>query len=198
VQEQRRVGWFPLRRSRAPTIRPVKVLVEGRPGSGKTTVAARLARLLADEGVDIRGFLTQEIREAGRRRAGFGVEAIGGARATLAHVSLPGPPRVGKYGVDLEAFERVALPALEGPPPGAVVVIDELGKMELHSDRFREAMSRLFDDTSVDLVATVHVFRHPFTDQLKQRDDVERIKLTRAGRDALPQELAERLASRRG
>jgi nucleoside-triphosphatase len=169
----------------------VRILLEGRPGSGKTTVAARLAELLAERGVEVRGFVTHEVREGGRR-VGFDVETMGGERAMLAHVSRPGPPRVGRYGVDLETFERVALPALADPPRGGVVVIDELGKMELASERFREAVSRLLE-TPADLVATVHVFRHPFTDALKRRKGVERVQVTRGNRDRLPEELAGKL-----
>jgi nucleoside-triphosphatase len=173
----------------------VRLLIEGRPGSGKTTVAARLAALLAERQVAVRGFVTHELREAGRR-VGFTVETVDGQRATLAHVTFAGPPRVGKYGVDLAAFERVALPALAKPPERWVVVIDEVGKMELASARFREAVSRLLE-TDADLVATVHVFRHPFTDELKHRRDVERISVTRANRDSLPERLAERLTAAR-
>jgi nucleoside-triphosphatase len=171
----------------------VKVLVEGRPGSGKTTVAVRVANLLAVRGIALGGFVTHEVRE-GRRRVGFVIETSGGERATLAHVSLPGPPRVGRYGVDLEAFERVALPALEQPPPAGVVVVDEIGKMELASKRFREALSRLFDAPG-DVVATIHVFRHPLSNQLKQRRDVERLYVTRESRDTLPERLVDRLTA---
>jgi nucleoside-triphosphatase len=121
---------------------------------------------------------------------GFAVEAIGGERAVLAHVELPGPPRVGRYGVDLGAFERVALPALAGAEQ--IVVIDELGKMELASAAFCEAVTELFD-ADVDIVATVHVFRNPFTDALKRRSDVEVVGVWRGNRDELPNELAARL-----
>jgi nucleoside-triphosphatase len=169
----------------------VRVLVEGRPGSGKTTVVARVAELLAERGMEVRGFVTHEVRERGRR-VGFEVETVDGKRATLAHVHLAGPPRVGKYGVDLEAFERIALPALGDPPRGGVVVIDELGKMELASKPFREAVAALLD-SDVSLVAAVHVFRDQFTDRLKRRDDVERVSVTRANRDELPKQLAGKL-----
>jgi nucleoside-triphosphatase len=171
---------------------PQRILVEGRPGSGKTTVAARVAELLAERGATVRGFVTHEVRERGRR-VGFDVETLGGKRATLAHVSVPEPVRVGRYGVDVQAFERIALPELADPPHGAVVVVDELGKMELASERFRAAVERLLDGPSA-LLATVHVFRHPFTDELKARRDVERIRVTHAGRDALPERLARALS----
>jgi len=102
---------------------------------------------------------------------------------------------VGRYGVDLEEFERLALPALE--KPASVVLMDELGKMELASARFREVVLDLFEG-DVPIVATVHTFRHPFTDALKGRPDVTTIRLTAANRGALPEELAARLRNHPG
>jgi nucleoside-triphosphatase len=169
---------------------PTRLLVQARPGAGKTTAFRRLVELLREARVPVAGFTTEELRERGRR-VGFAVESLDGERATLAHRSLSGPPRVGRYGVDLEAFERVALPSLRAPTKG-VVLIDELGKMELASERFRAAVERLFDEP-VALAATVHLARHPFTDALKRRPDVELVRLGAANRDALPVELAGRL-----
>lgn len=169
---------------------PARILLQGRPGSGKTTVARRLAELLRARGVQLAGFTTEEIR-VGRRRVGFKVETMSGESAVLAHVDLPGPPRVGKYGVDVAAFERLALPALE-VSNSAIAIVDEIGKMELASAAFRDALSRLFDSRQP-VVATVHVFRHPFTDALKAREDVEVVRLTEKTRDQLPHELDEQL-----
>jgi nucleoside-triphosphatase len=140
----------------------MNVLLEGRPGVGKTTVAARLAALLQECNAVVCGFVTHELREGGRR-VGFELETLEGRRAILAHVDLRGPARVGKYGVDVAAFERLALPTLAKPPKKGIVVIDELGKMELASESFCQAVPRLFDEP-VEVVATVHAFRHPFTD----------------------------------
>lgn len=167
-----------------------QILVEGPPGVGKTTLAQRVVERLQRCGVPVVGFTTGEIRR-GHRRAGFRVTAIGGEEAVLAHVDHPGPPRVGRYGVDLEAFERVALPALQ-PEPGVVVALDELGKMELASTAFRDSVAGLFD-RGVPLMATVHTFRHPFTDALKARRDVVRLSLNRANRDTLVDAVVERL-----
>ncbi len=173
---------------------PPRLLLEGRPGVGKTTVARRVVGLLQGQGVPVTGFTTEEIRR-GRRREGFAVETIEGQRETLAHLDLPGPPRVGRYGVDLAAFERVVLPVLEEVPKARVVVIDELGKMELASAPFRTAVGRLFRE-EVSLVATVHVFRDEFTDALKRRGDVEVMRISASNRDSLPEEIVARLIQR--
>lgn len=135
--------------------------------------------------------MTEELRVKGNR-VGFTVETFEGERAVLAHVDLPGPPRVSRYGVDLGAFEEVALPALSAAHD--VFVVDELGKMELASSAFRTAVTELFT-SPVAIVATIHVARHPFTDRLKRRRDVERLKVTARDRDLLPERLAERLLS---
>jgi nucleoside-triphosphatase len=147
-----------------------------------------LAELLRERGVALRGFVTEELRE-GRQRVGFAVETFDGERATLAHVTFSGPPRVGRYGIDLEAFERLALPALASVKEEELVVIDELGKMELASEAFRGAVSALFD-RRLPLLATVHVARHPFTDALKR--DAEVVRVTRDNRDDLPNEIGAR------
>jgi nucleoside-triphosphatase len=167
-----------------------RLLIEARPGAGKTTAIGRLAELLREDGVPLSGFLTREQRD-GRRRVGFEIETFGGERGLLAHVDIKGSPRVGRYGVDLEEFERLALPALE-PPGSGVALIDELGKMELASERFREAVLALFEG-DVPIVATVHTFRHPFTDALKRRPDVTVLRLTAGNRDGLPDEMRNHL-----
>jgi len=166
------------------------ILLEGRPGVGKTTAAGALVKALRVRGVEVTGFTTEEIREGGRR-LGFRVESVSGESAVLAHVELPGPPRVGRYGVDLGALERVALPSIAASV--GVVVIDELGKMELASERFRDAVAALVE-RDLTIAATVHAFPHPFTDELKRRPGVRTITITRRNREALPEELAARLA----
>jgi nucleoside-triphosphatase len=168
-----------------------RLLLEGRPGIGKTTVARRLLTLLQEAEVPVGGFTTGELRTGGRRE-GFVVEAVSGAREILAHVDLPGPSRVGRYGVDLAAFERVALPALGDPGRGGVVVVDELGKMELASAAFRAAVVGLFG-RDVAVVATVQLAHHRFTDALRRRPGIRVVRVIEATRDALPEQLMERL-----
>jgi nucleoside-triphosphatase len=174
---------------------PPRVLLEGRPGIGKSTLARRLLDRLQQAGVPVAGFTTAELRTGGRRE-GFAVQAVSGARGILAHADLPGPPRVGRYGVDLQAFERVALPALRPPKTGGVVVVDELGKMELASAAFCEAVADLLG-RDVAAVATVQASHHRFTDALKRRPDIRLVRVTEQSRDALPEQLTDCLLGAR-
>lgn len=165
------------------------MLLTGPPGCGKTTVAERLLEHLREEGATVAGFVTTELREDGQR-VGFRIRTADGDEATLAHVDSPGPPTVGRYGVDLEALERLALPTLD--QPADILIIDELGPMELASQAFTDAVRRVFD-APTPVVATVHAREHPFTDELSARDEVEAIEVTLANRSDLPQRLAIQL-----
>jgi nucleoside-triphosphatase THEP1 len=56
--------------------------LEGWPSAGKSTLARRLADQLRETGIPVCGFVTEEIREGGRRR-GFSLERLGGERGVL-------------------------------------------------------------------------------------------------------------------
>ena len=149
---------------------PNNILVTGRPGSGKTTLVIKVVESLAAEGFKAAGFVTEEIRK-GSHRSGFEVRDLRGDTAVMAHIDYAGQPRVGKYGVDLEAFERIALNALDTREEEVdYLVIDEIGRMELASDTFRSVLMQLLD-TPTPLLATVHKARDPFTGAVLDRED---------------------------
>ena len=77
-----------------------------------------------------------------------------------------------------------------------MVVVDELGKMELASAAFRAAVVELLG-REVAVVATVQRARHRFTDALRRRPDIRVIRVTEATRDALSQQLMEYLVGGR-
>ena len=168
---------------------PANLLLTGRPGVGKTTLVRRVLDELSN--VPATGFYTTEIRSGGRR-LGFRLVTLDGQEAVLAHVEIRSRHRVSRYGVDVAAFEEVALPSLISGGPDCLVVIDEIGKMECFSRAFREAVVGLLDaDTS--LLATVALRGDRFIEGLKSRENVALIEITPANRDRLVGELAYRL-----
>ncbi len=159
---------------------------------GKTTVIRTVvARFRGRAG----GFYTEEIREGGRR-TGFCLVALDGPRGILASVNISGPVRVGKYGVHVHDLEQVGVQALwqaVEQPDLSVVVIDEIGKMELVSSAFREAVLAALDGPKV-VLATVMARSHPWVDRLKARDEVTLVEVTPANRQALPERILDWLS----
>lgn len=168
------------------------LLLSGRPGVGKTTLVRRVLQELNN--VPAVGFYTVEIRSEGRRR-GFRVVTLDGQETVLAHVEIRSKHRVGRYGVDVAAFERVVLPRLTVAPPTRLVVIDEIGKMECFSHAFREAVV-LALDTDTPVLATIALRGDRFIEGLKARKDVAVIEITPANRNHLARDLATRLRGR--
>jgi nucleoside-triphosphatase len=164
------------------------ILLTGRPGSGKTTVVRRLAELLASR--TLAGFYTEEIRVAGQRQ-GFAIRTFSGTTGTLAHTRTCGPYRVGRYGIDVAAFERVVLPELARP--AGVLLIDEIGKMECFSAPFVQAVRDLLDGPAP-IVATVALHGTGLIADVKRRPDAKLLKVTPGTRDALPAQLVQRIA----
>lgn len=170
--------------------RPLRILLTGRPGCGKTTVVLRTVELLGRRAA---GFYTAEVREGGTR-VGFDVVALHGLRGPLARIGAQGP-RVGRYGVDVASFERIGVRALEAGlvEPGVLLVVDELGKMEFQSARFVELLPKVFAAGN-SVLGTILEARHPVADRYRRAEGVEVIRVAAANREGLPGELARRLA----
>jgi nucleoside-triphosphatase len=167
------------------------VFVTGRPGIGKTTL---IRRVLDDLGVDAGGFYTHEIREGGRR-VGFAITDLDGASGILARVGLASPFRVGRYGVNRDDLERIGVSALERAiDVSTLIVMDEIGRMELCSDAFMDAVVRALDSPRP-VLGTIQDRRNPFLDSVRARGDVEVLRLTDRSRETMVGRVVERLTS---
>jgi nucleoside-triphosphatase len=162
------------------------ILITGRPGIGKTTLIQNLVERLSD--LHPIGFYTRELRE-GEHRVGFEILGLDGRKGMLAQVQIKSPYHVGKYGVDIQSFEAF-LSGMVIPEKPAVVILDEIGKMECLSARFRTLVQNLLD-ADLPLIATIALRGDSFIQSLKEREDVKLVTLTQENRDLLASYLEE-------
>ncbi len=167
------------------------ILVTGRPGIGKTTAVAKVVELLSRDGYKVGGFISREVRKGGTR---IGFEVVNlktGEKGWLARVEGRGGPRVGKYTVDLESFETIGVKALERSLiEDDVIVVDEIGPMELFSNEFKNIVWRALESPKP-VIATIHwkASRYSFGKSVLSRRDVKVIDLTFANRNRVPFEI---------
>eukprot|EP00245_Coleochaete_scutata_P013696 TRINITY_DN565_c0_g1_i3.p1 TRINITY_DN565_c0_g1~~TRINITY_DN565_c0_g1_i3.p1 ORF type:complete len:247 (+),score=55.24 TRINITY_DN565_c0_g1_i3:373-1113(+) len=179
----------------APT---VNVFVTGQPGVGKTTLILNVVEKLPSH--LIAGFYTVEARAEGSgERLGLDVVTLSGERAPLCRLRRGCGPKVGKYYAAIEDFERVVLPHLTPSEHIKMHVIDEIGRMELCSEKFAEAVNRLLASPTAVVFGSLPAPRHGHTLQLvediKVRPDTAVLTLNKSNRDSTGKQV-EALLSR--
>ena len=175
----------------------VNIFLTGKPGIGKTTIIQKFIRRYP---LSAGGFFTCEIREHGVR-VGFTIEAIrswihedhdgSGEKyhAVMAHINSLSTYRVGRYGVNISAIEKVGITALrEGMKRAKIIIIDEIGRMEMYSTLFQKEVKNVLD-CPLPVLGVIQMKRNPFLDSIRKRDDVTVIQVTLDNRDALPKHL---------
>ena len=168
------------------------LLIVGPPKAGKTTVMKHLIRVLRGRTID--GFVTEELREGGQRM-GLWLSPLDGRQVLLAHRHFERGPRIGPYRVNTAVLDDVAIGVIErGLRQAFVLFLDEIGVMELCSERFERTVQRAFDH-GPSIVATAGLQPHPFLVRLKRRRDVELVPLSRTNRELVQEELATRLTA---
>jgi len=122
---------------------PHLVVVTGAPGSGKTPAVASAAEVLAARGVRLAGFVQEAIMVAGEK-TGFHIRDL--ARGEVHPLAVRVAPGDGEHGTgfrfDPSGF-AVARRALEAATLGDVIVVDELGPVELRGGGHMPALLRV-------------------------------------------------------
>lgn len=165
------------------------LLLTGLPGVGKTTVIRKVLALLPSQ-LRVDGFFTEEVRERGER-VGFQIVTMDGQKAWLAKKGFASPYKVGKYGVDVEAIEKVIITALSRAVAQAdLIVIDEIAKMELSHPAFAGIVWECLE-SSKPVLGVIQRSRLPFIEKVKAREDTAIWDVTPENRDKLPEKIAE-------
>ncbi|XP_068236164.1 cancer-related nucleoside-triphosphatase [Palaemon carinicauda] len=165
------------------------VVITGPPGVGKTTFVQKVVQGLQNANLPFYGFVTQEIRQGGRR-SGFDIVTLDGNSAILSRVRPESSGRrecrVGQYVVDVPSFESLALPVLNKVSNGHVLILDEIGKMEMFSQKFVSGVRQVMGQSFSTVLATIPIPKGrpiPLVEEIRNRKDILLITLSRENRD---------------
>ncbi len=150
---------------------------------------------LKANGVSVGGMISREVRESGAR-VGFEILDLTSSRhGWLAHVNQKSGPQVGKYRVNLQDLDQIGVKAIEQALEKCdVVAIDEIGPMELFSQKFKQAVEQALEGKKP-ILAVVHwKAKDPLITGAKQREDSETFTVTLANRDSLPDQLKRKIS----
>lgn len=147
----------------------MKFFLTGKPGTGKSTIFSEIVKKLTTSGKCVGGISTPEIRE-GTIRTGFFVQDIQtGKKIPLARRDMNTGFKVGSYSVDVEGFEKFAIPILEKALSNCdMIAIDEIGKMEMLSNGFKEAVMKILNSEKPVLA----IVGEPFVDIVENVGEV--------------------------
>lgn len=152
------------------------ILITGKPHSGKTTVLQKIIPTL----INPVGFVTEEIMGE-ERRVGFQLVTSLGQKEILAHVDFETPYKVSRYSVDVSNLEKI-LEGISDFQEGDSLYIDEIGQMELFSDKFKDFVLKYLDSPNPCVATISSVYEDSFTTEIKNRNDITLIEITEENR----------------
>ena len=162
------------------------IFVTGPPGVGKTSVLLRSVNGLKNRGYEIGGMISREVREGGVR-VGFEIMDFStGQRGWLAHINQPTGPKISKYRVNLTDLDAIGVSSiLDATRSADMIIVDEIGPMELFSSAFRDAVVQAAESDKP-LLGTIHFgLRNSLVGSLKKREDAEIFEVTYENRETL-------------
>ena len=161
------------------------LLLTGRPGIGKTTIIKAVIAQLGDRAG---GFYTEEILGPGGRK-GFRLITLAGQSEIIAHVDFKSRSQIGRYGVKVDAIDRLGAGAIRAAAEHhPIVIVDEIGKMELFSSQFQSAVLKAISGPPI-VLATAMRDEQPWVMALKALPTVTVWEVTKANRSRLPGEM---------
>ena len=178
-----------------------KIGVTGLPRSGKSAVMEKVVSMLAEERRDemrargddvaaaklLGGMRCEPVIENGERVGFKCINFQTGEEAVMAHKSIDSRTRVLGYGIDPEALERIAVPAIqEAMDDYEVLVIDEIGKFSVESEAFVEVVRKAMKIDKPTLLTLHKKSRHPLLQDIRRRDDARILEVTPVNRALLP------------
>jgi len=164
------------------------IFLTGPPSCGKTTIIKKVVAKLKRKAT---GFHTEELRK-NDKRVGFLMKTLDGKEGLLGHEDITSRFHIRRYGVSIENVENLAVPSITPHSQYEIIIIDEIGKMECFSEKFREAILEALDARIV-VLGTIAVGGTEFIREVKERRDIKIYEVTAQNRNVLPEYLIEEI-----
>lgn len=165
----------------------IKIGITGLPGAGKTHALRKVVEMLEVEGIKVGGMITDALKEKGKK-VGFMVQdLLTKEEGVLAHIDSDSEVRFLEYGVNMDMLDNIGVKAIESSIDLAdVIVIDEVGKLEVESQNFVEVVKDALE-ADKPLLLTLHKkSRNPLLQDIRRRDDVRILEVTPINKNILP------------
>lgn len=168
------------------------LVITGSPGIGKTTTLIKTVAILKKNGYTVGGMISREVRKEGIR-IGFEIlDLTSEKRGWLAHVNQKIGPAVGKYRVNLQDLEFIGVQAiLKAVENCDVIVIDEIGPMELYSEKFRETARKALKSFKTIVVVVHWKSKDRLIEEAKAMKTAKIFTVNLENRELLSQKIAE-------
>ena len=143
--------------------------------------------MLKEEELSIGGMIDEPVGD-GRHKTGFTVRDLAtGETAVFASTEIESKVMVGKIGVDLSKLEEIGVKAIRDACQKCdIIVIDEVGKMEVESQLFIDAVKEALDADKPMIITLHKKSRNPLLQDIRRRDDVRILEVTPTNRNILP------------
>jgi len=127
-------------------------------------------------------------------------------------MNIKSPYRVGKYKVNIKDLEEIGVNAISdyNPPlagshslreqvpvlkENKIIIIDEIGKMEMFSEKFKKAVEATLNSKNK-VLGTIKLTSDSFTDKIKKREDTKIFHLISENREEIKREIIKLLKSK--
>lgn len=113
----------------------------------------------------------------------------------MAHVDIRGQDRVGKYGVDTSVINELAVGSLQAAmSQNQLIVIDEIGPMELLSEKFRDEVKNIVNG-EFDVLGTIAKRKNEFINRIRRLPNVTVLEIFPGNREEVVQEVIRTFGS---
>jgi nucleoside-triphosphatase len=136
----------------------MKIILQGRPGVGKSTILKKIYTLL--ESKNPRGCIVEEERENGDR-IGFRIKYLpeGGSTQLASTKEALSNVFLSKYSINIKAIENELIPYMfnmSSESDHGVFIFDEIGRMQQKSDKFIPAVDHIMSISKPVIATIVH------------------------------------------